>query len=318
MKRYQCVECLKIYTEHNRPQDFVCKDIDCQGGGLTGLIIPIEDEDEEPGVSPVPNGGHRTQTDIWRELGLCVLLMDASGSMDEPAFKDHPFQSKYQAGKLMSKREVITDNAAKAIFELYQMLKKDDAYICIIKFDHRQVELFTKSVSQILSEFASAPDLAKYLYDELAGMNGGTDINSALRVAHEKSQKFLAGSLPGLGSYTPLTHTQFSPALNMAIDVPNARVLMYTDGEQLPEYGAVASPFKNMQPDLLMGVYIGLLGEKGCTDLQKIVSKCPVHSADQFFVLDSPQKIATLRGLFRMASGTSGFCPACIGSIALR
>jgi hypothetical protein len=312
MKRYQCVEpgCGKIYTESDRPQDYVCKDPDCPGGGLTGLIVPIEEENEA--VFNNMNDG------TWRETGLCILLMDASGSMEDVAFKDHNFQSKYNEGKPMSKREVITDNAAKAIFELFQMLKKEDAYICAIKFDHRQAEMFTKSVADILNEFVSAPNLAKYLYDELAQMNGGTDINSALKMAYDKSQRFLSRSLAGLGNYTPLTHTQFSPGLNMAIDVPNVRVLIYTDGEQLAEYGQIVNPFSHMQPDLLMGAYIGLMGEKGCNDLRRVIGKCPVHSSEQFFVMDSPQKIATLRGLFRMASGTSGFCPACIGSVAQR
>lgn len=317
MKKFQCCECGHIYTEVTRPQDFVCKLEDCPGGGLTGLVIPVENDDIEVGGA---SGYQQGIDSAFREIGLCILLMDASGSMEEPAFKDYPFQSKYNAAKPLSKREVVTDNAAKAIFELFQMLKKEDAYICTIKFDHRQSELFTMSVQDLLSKYESTQMLAEYLYHELAQMNGGTDINSALKLAYDKTQAFLKGTLklPSVSRYLPLTHTQFSPNLNMTIDVPNVRVLIYTDGEQMPEYGSIVNPFKNMQPDILMGAYIGTNGEKGCNDLKKVIGKCPIHNAEQFFVLDSPQKIATLRGLFRMASGTSGFCPTCLGNVTQR
>ena len=314
MKQYTCVECSKMYNDTNLPQDYVCKDSQCPGGGLTGLIIEIQ------GQQPIQTGATyvmpTTNTNL-REAGLCILLMDSSGSMGESAYRDYSFPSKY-GGSTLTKREVITDIAAKAIFELQPMAKKDDAYLCAIKFDHRQSVMFTKTVSNILIEYGTPQNLAKFMYDELAEMNGGTDINSALRMAHSFVDKFVGGSLPGMGNYTPLTQSQYAPQLNRTIDVPNVRVLLYTDGEQLSEYGAIDNPFINAEPDLLMGAYIGQSGEKGCNDLKSVIGKCPIHGTEQFFVLDNPQKIATLRGLFRMASGTSGFCPTCIGNTTLR
>ena len=296
MKQYICVEGGEIYDENTVPSDYVCKDPNCPGGGLTGLIIEMD--------------GNVTQK--LREAGLCVLLMDASGSMADEAYKGYNFSSKYE-GKL-SKREAIADVAAAAIFQLQMMTKADDAYICAIKFDDKQAVMFTKTVSALIEEFKTPHNLAKYLYDELSAMNGGTDINSALKLAHSFIEKFLNSTVPGMGNYTPIYHTQYSTHLNKSVDVPNVRVLLYTDGEQLPDYGEIINPFKSMVPDLLMGAYIGQIGDRGCADLRSITSRCIIHGTEQFFVLDSPQKITTLRGLFRMASGTSGFCPNCIGS----
>lgn len=276
----------------------------------TGLIIEVQGPQQTSGSTY----NQSVSSLSVKEAGLCILLMDASGSMGEEAFMDYSFPSKYGNEKL-TKREMISDVAAKAIFDLKTMTLADDAYICAIKFDHRQAVMFTKTISGIISEFGTVENLSKYMYDELAAMNGGTDINSAFTMAQSFMQKFLDGTVPGLGNYTPLEHTQFVPRLNKSILVPNVRVLIYTDGQQLADYGALNSPFRNMEPDLLMGAYIGQQGEPGCNELKSVLGKCPVHNSDQFFVLDAPQKIAALKGLFRMASGTSGFCPTCITPI---
>jgi len=315
MKQYTCVECGEIYDDNNNvpPVTMVCQKPACPGGGLTGLIIPIEGE-----VNPnTSSSGQQQTSSASKEAGLCILLMDASGSMGDSAYQDYSFPSKYGGDKL-TKREVITDVAAKAIFELQPMSKKDSAYLCAIKFDHRQSVMFTDTVTNILNQHGTAQNLAKFLHDELAEYNGGTDINSALKMAHSFIEKFLNGTVPGLGNYVPIYHTQFAPKLNKSIDVPNVRVLIYTDGEQLNEYGSIINPFKNMEPDLLMGAYVGQESEKGSRDLKSIIGSCPIHGVQQFFALDNPQKIATLRGLFRMASGTSGFCPTCINTVSLR
>jgi hypothetical protein len=293
----------------------VCQKTACPGGGLTGLIIPIEGQVNTNSTGTTYQ--QPQQQTASKEAGLCILLMDASGSMGDSAYRDYSFPSKYGGDKL-TKREVITDVAAKAIFELEPMSKKDSAYLCAIKFDHRQAVMFTDTVTNILNQHGTAQNLAKYLHDELAEFNGGTDINSALKMAHSFVDKFLAGSITGMGNYIPIYHTQFAPKSNKSIDVPNVRVLIYTDGEQLSEYGPIINPFKNMEPDLLMGAYVGQESEKGCRDLKSVIGNCIIHGTPQFFVLDNPQKIATLRGLFRMASGTSGFCPTCINTVSLR
>jgi len=317
MKQFTCVECGEIYDDLKNvpPSSMVCQKTTCPGGGLTGLIIPIEGQINTNTSDSSNQSIYQDNTS--KEAGLCVLLMDASGSMGDPAYKDYSFPSKYGGDKL-TKREVITDVAAKAIFELQLMSKKDSAYICAIKFDNTQAVMFTDTVTNILNKHGNAQNLAKYLYDELALLNGGTDINSALKMAHSFVDKFLSGSVPGMGNYVPIFHTQFAPKLNKSIDVPNVRVLVYTDGEQLSEYGTIINPFKNSEPDLLMGAYVGQESDNGSKELKSIIGNCPIHGTPQFFVLDNPQKIATLRGLFRMASGTSGFCPTCINTVSLR
>jgi len=314
MKNFKCIECGKSYLESEVPANGICDDLNCSGQGLTGLIVP--DESKNVALQPtvgVIDGGQ------GKEVGLCVLLMDASGSMGEEPYSTS-FPSKYAAkiesaafaeGKL-TKREVVTDAAALAIFELKNLSKKENAYICAIKFDHNPVVMFTKTVAEIINDYRDPKVFAEYLYKELAALNGGTNINGALNLAYSFVKKFIDGTVPGMENCIANVQTQWVGT--KSIDIPNVRIMLYTDGEQLSHYGAIVNPFKanNDELDLLIGAYIGNPADSGCRQLEDVMSDCPIHHKKQFYVMDMPNKIATLRGLFRMASGTSGFCPYCI------
>jgi len=316
MKTFKCIECGKTYSETDVPANGICDDPNCPGQGLTGLIVPDESEQQQSTTSSaIPPSGQ------GKEVGLCVLLMDASGSMaEEPYSTSYP--SKYPAkpesqvytekeGKL-TKREVVTDAAALAIFGLKNLSKKENAYICAIKFDNDPSVMFTKTVADILNEYKEPKEFAKYLYKELSEKNGGTNINGALNLAYSFVKKFIDGNVPGMENCIANVQTQWIGT--KSIDIPNVRIMLYTDGEQLQYYGNIINPFKanNDELDLLIGAYIGNPSDNGCEQLEKIISDCPIHHQKQFYVMDAPDKIATLRGLFRMASGTSGFCPYCI------
>jgi hypothetical protein len=54
-------------------------------------------------------------------------------------------------------------------------------------------------------------------------------------------------------------------------------------------------------------MYIGDPADAGCKQLENVVSDCPIHNTKQFYVMDAPQKIATLRGLFRRHQEHLGF-----------
>jgi len=316
---HQCVNCEKIYQAHQVPKDLLCTESGCE---LIGLLVELApSKNSYSGGTPPPLPGqsvHKSDPNRnyphTREAGLCVLLMDASGSMFfEPAFPNTPFKSRYTS-QFLTRAEMITNVAAAAIFDLQNMVNPENSYVCPILFDHRRHVLFTKSIAEITQEFGTPDRLAKHIFDTMEReMSGGTDINSALQMAHSFVQKFIAGTVPGMGNYLPMK--QLVPMRGgMAKDVHNVRVLVYTDGEQLQEYGPIASPFRLMETDLLMGVYIGNPNDKGAQDLRNIISRCPIHGTEQFFSINAPNQMATLKGLFRSASGASGFCHDCIPS----
>jgi len=329
MKQYICVECESIYDDSNRPDDFVCKKNTCPGDGLTGLIIEMEEPAVSPLNTPPPIPGAAAPStataipssiSIEKEVGLCVLLMDASGSMFvDPAFKGQNFPSSF-GHEFLNKAEMVAKCAANAIFQLKDITLKShqEAYIMAIKFDHRQSVMFHKSISGIIEEYGDSARFAKYLYDELSQMQGGTNINGALDMAYSFISKFKEGNIPGLGLFEPMYDAVYLPNKGGDFEIPNIRAMVYTDGEHLSDYGPLSNPFKSHDPDLLLGAFIGDQSESGCSDLRSIVSECPIHSQDQFFIIDNPKSQATLRRLFRMASDASGFCPACIPPSKLR
>ncbi|MBU3012676.1 VWA domain-containing protein [Polaribacter vadi] len=313
MKYYYCVECPQtpelVYDDSTKPDNFICQRAECPGNGLTGLVIE----------APYPGGGG-TKVPIAQEVGLCVLLMDASGSMFfDPAFKGQRFPSTF-GNAFLNKAEMVSKCAANAIFQLkdISLKKHQEAYIMAIKFDHNQSLMFLKPIKELIQEFGEAVNFAKYLYEELEQMKGGTNINSALEMAYSFISKFKEGNIPGIGDFEPMYDSIHLPNKGGDYEIPNIRAMIYTDGEQLAEYGALQNPFMEHDPDLLLGAFIGDQSEVGCDQLRNIVSKCPIHNQDQFFIIDSPQSQSTLRRLFRMASDASGFCPSCIAPTQLR
>ncbi|SFQ52464.1 vWA domain-containing protein [Hymenobacter arizonensis] len=282
---YKCANCAKSYAQPTA--DYFCTDC-----GYDGLLI-----DDAVDTKLEENGGDR-------EIGLCILLMDASGSMDQPAFPGSP----------LTKLRLVANSAAQGIFDLQQMGKADDAYICAMLFDNTIKQIFFKSVKELLEEHNfEVKVFANYLYEELAQMGGTTDINGALQAANSFAKSFTTRSIPNMQGYTPLEHVVLTKAGQSRV-VPNVRVLLYTDGVQYIDGKSdpLVSPFKEWETDILMGAFFGDSSESGCNELRSILSKCPNHDFEQFFLLDQPSKVAHLRKLFRMASGASGFCPLCI------
>jgi len=293
---WYCIDCKTAYQV--RTESGFCNAPNCDGMG-SGVLkrAQIEESVKEPVIKSATS-------DPLKEVGICVLLMDASGSMDSPAFPNDPDYSD------VTRREIVARSAAAGIFQLSRMTKIDDAYVCAIRFDNTQHHMFTDTVANIIKDHGDAPKFADYLLSELEQMNGTTDINGALAKAKTLVDRFLDGSLKGLGNYLPFYHRgHYCNYVSKVLNIPNVRVLIYTDGEN--SFGPIDNPFRNDEPDILMGVYIGDPSDAGSKQLQQIVSKCPIHGKDQFFAVDTPEGMSTLRGIFRMASGTSGFCEVC-------
>ena len=201
MSQFNCIECGTVYTENNIPEDYVCKGNDCPGNGLTGLIIPIEAEAQP--TNGTSSSDSRRPIVATRECGLCVLLMDASGSMFyDPAFKGMHLPSQY-GDEFCTKAEIVSKAAAQAIFQLQSMVNNTNAYICAIRFDHSQALMFNDTIHNIINKHQSVDKLARYFYDELSKMKGGTDINAALKMAHTYVGKFTNSSIPGMGDLYP-------------------------------------------------------------------------------------------------------------------
>ncbi len=248
-----------------------------------------------------------------KEIGLCVLLMDASSSMSHQAFKGNP----------LTRMHLIASSAATGIFDLKRMHNNPNAYVAAFKFDDRVDRMFLKTVAELIDEFhGDARAFADDIYQHLFAMQQGTDINMALETAHTFVSRFLEKDLldfPGKND-TPMQQKIMLGDSVASKTIPNVRVLIYTDGVQCDAKGAgklFPNPFKNhplpgLNHDIVIGAFFGNRKDEGYEELKGLMSDCPIHGETQFFYFDSPEKLMNLKYLFRMASGASGFCPKCL------
>jgi hypothetical protein len=293
MARYVCSN-NPSHTFDQMTIDGFCPESECYG---IGFLV------EEQGAQQTP-GSSQSSIDLpGKEIGLCILLMDASGSMNTPAFSANP----------ATKAQLVAGSASGGIFDLGKLSNKEDAYIIGIMFDSGIHPVMCSSVEEILRVHSDTSKFAIFLKDKFT--YGGTDINGALNFAKQIYDDFvLHGDLSRYGgpkNVKPIKHSILTKQGEQKI-VPNIRVLLYTDGEDETTGYIKGNPFKDEETDILMCAFFGRGEEPGCLPLKNITSKCPIHDVDQFFLINEPNRIQTLRKLFRMASGASGFCPVCL------
>lgn len=287
---------------------------------LEGILLEREGTRVGPGPETIPvitvTSPEKTREEV--EVGLSVILMDASSSMADTAFEGSP----------LSRMRLISNSAASGIFDLARMKNNPNAYVAGFKFDDRVEMMFLDTVANLINRYKDITSFASYLYSELYKMQQGTDINKALQQAHMFVDNFLRKKLPGLPfeNYNPMLQRILKYNSVDSVSIPNVRVLIYTDGMQYDANGNrtlqknpfTEKPLEGLNHDIVIGAFFGKETDEGCTALKGLLSKCPIHDTPQFFLFDNPAQIGNLKYLFRMASGASGFCPKCLEKQLIR
>jgi hypothetical protein len=240
--------------------------------------------------------------------------MDASDSMN-----DQPFE-----GIGLTKKQLVAKTAANGIFDMKGNSRAADAFIIAYKFDHNVAPLIPlTSIKALTEKYKTKENLEKHILEELKQQNGATDINGALQAAYKNASDFATGKYQGLlgDDYKIQRDLVTDSSLGREIEVPNIRVFLYTDGLQYVngKSDPLVNPFLHStlfnNVDILMGGFWGKeegSDSEGCKELKSILSDCPEHGQKNFFLFDTPDKMGTLKDLFKMASGASGFCPKCL------
>jgi len=276
---------------------------DSKGGTVESSPVRIKVSGPGPGPGP----------DLLPEVALCIILMDASASMADPVFKGSP----------LTKMRLVSTTAASGIFDLERMINNPYAFVAAFKFDDRLELMFIDTIANIIYRYdRDVTKFANYIYNELDKFKQGTDINQALTHAHTFVDKFLKGQLPNfpLKKYRVMTQRVLKYGSAEAVSIANVRVLIYTDGMQYDVHkGRILNPnpftqypIQGVNHDIVIGAFFGKDDDEGCQELKGLLSRCPIHDEEQFFLFDRPAKIGNLKYLFRMASGASGFCPKCL------
>lgn len=279
--------------------------------GLHSISAKVHTMENKTATSPKVN---IVVTGVTKpEVGLSVIIMDASASMTDVVYEGSP----------VTKMKLVAVTAAAGIFDLERMQNNPYALVAAFKFDDRLRLMFMDTVANLISRFnKDVTAFANYIYDELFAMQQGTDINQALSHAHSFVDKFLKKQLNEIPvkNYRVMMQRILRYGSAEAVSIPNVRVLIYTDGMQFDSNGGkilhqnpfIQYPLEGLNHDIVIGAFFGQETDDGCQELKGLLSKCPIHDELQFFLFDNPAKIGNLTYLFRMASGASGFCPKCL------
>jgi len=262
--------------------------------------------------------------------GLCILLCDASGSMDSIAFP----------GSKSTRAQLVAENAALGLYDNLSVAKARYALVVVVAFGKtsaiikdRNGRPFIKSIEDIGKEFSTADQLSAFLCEAITTKaqttvdRNYTDITKALDLAKEIHDSALNGSLAKWEYSSPISiiHHSFANASGDFKSYPNVRILLYTDGIHSPvDQSPLKNPFQGLGISPLMTCFIGdadndpeEMIRKGANQVKALATGCPLHFIKPnlprpgYFLINKPERYASLRGLFRMASGESGFCPSC-------
>ena len=249
-------------------------------------------------------------TSIARSIGLGMCLIDCTGSTNWGVIEG---QTK------PSRRDVYARSMADSIMDLahgeYKLSQPENAYVAIGLFDTRAEIIIFDSIKNMGDRFDSA-SLRDFILEKGRAFNGRTDISSALQLIKQVGDAACAGDLSQWGGPKgfSLMHQNLPDPEGTRVEVvENFRGVLLTDGAHTE--GELIKPDFRMGADPLIGAYWGNPNTRGAKTLASILSNCPIHGTTQLFKMERPEHNLVLRGLFRMASGTGGYCPDCLKQI---
>jgi hypothetical protein len=284
--------------------------------------------------------------------GLGVLVCDASHSMDNLAFPEErrdltKLQLVVGAVQIaILAMHNLTDND-RAYIAIIAFGKRADL------INDRQGRPFIRSVKSLLEEFGGltakkkataerenwenfedhekeirireVSSLDDFLIEQLHSDSIGldrtqTNVNEALRLAFKIATSAISGSLRewGIEQRVALRLPAVrKPGQEASIEVPNVRVMIYSDGEHNVSPREITNPFTDLKPtSVLMSSFIGDEAanddaRKGADQMLAIANTCPTHGHKGYFLVNTLARRSMLREVFHMASGASGFCRQC-------
>ena len=200
MARYVCTNCKTEY-DAKTADGFCSNQPACEYGsgwlkeiaesGANAPAVTAEGETAPPALS------------FEREIGICILMMDGSLSMGEPAFPTTDFPG--------NKYQLIATNAAGGIWSLKNVTHSEDAYIALCLFAGKPDLIWVKSVQEIVKLFETRDKFADFIRTTLETKTPEprvTNINSAVNFAYEIYAAYLKGDLKAYGlaeNFKPLT-----------------------------------------------------------------------------------------------------------------
>ncbi|MCC9076216.1 hypothetical protein FKZ61_008840 [Litorilinea aerophila] len=297
--------------------------------GDGGVLVPKETIKKQPNISI---GGGTIQYE--GKDGIGILVFDLSGSMRERLDPN--------SGNPLSKIEAVSNAFGTTIATLLhggggsEALRTPDHYfLALIGFsDNAKILGIYQLASMKKGDYTSTWHFWKQqvlnFFDNFGDM---TNITRGLEVAKEIYEAALQGNIA--------THysAQFNDLNNGfeigsqrvhyggdVIEIPNIRVLIYSDGEHNTG-GAFSNPFINSSltssviseskrmVNGVISIYFGPPGTNGAKQMDEIAGVCPVHGEVGTIPISSIEHYKYLRDLIHLSSKASGFCIECTKTI---
>jgi DNA-directed RNA polymerase subunit RPC12/RpoP len=289
--KYICKDCDKEFQD--MPYDNVCPNC--------GSLVYIKEDVKILNTQINPK--------VAGENGLGIIVMDFSGSMEEPAFPNEP---EYTNTKL----NMVASALKSSIIEIKNMSKADKAYVALIGFTGNAKLLGVFKASEINENIQYWNNWFRDSMSDVCESYGySANIDNALKLAREIYDDALQGNLESYGIHNFAPMYQSIAIGSHIYEVANVRVFVYSDG--MFESG-FTNYFKNAS--LIPGktnvsgvtsAFLGNIDDDGYETMESIAGVCPIHGIKAVIHINQSKNYSYLRDLFHMTSSTSGFCVEC-------
>lgn len=308
---------------------FRCSHKDC---GYVVDVLPLDELCPQCWAEMVHTVDHspavQSQTSLLRQVGLCAVICDVSLTMLEAVPEMAPPGAR--RADIPRRVDLVAQNAARGIWDLCKSISKaDDAWLALIGFGEDAGLLrmpdekpFLVSAREIRDHFASYAELEQHITCEfqhhIDRWGKGTNISRGLEEAKRIYAALCSNDVSRLGGPKNVEMIEHDILAwdDSEKTIPNFRAFIFSDGDH--NRGQLVNPFAEADPSdtpwaLLMTAFVGSEAHPGAGQMQQLAGVCPMHGKRNFFLINNPNRYQQLRGLFRMASGASGFCPKCLG-----
>lgn len=277
---------------------------------------------DDPGSSTQPSAALR------RQVGLCAVICDVSLTMQERV--PEMALPGTRPADVPRRVDLVAQNASRGIWDLCKSISKaDDAWLALIGFGEDAGLLrmpdgkpFLVSARDIRDHFASSSELEQHIAEEFQYhidlWGKGTNISCGLEKARGIFDALRANDISQFGGPQSVEMIEHDILAwdDSEKTIPNFRAFIFSDGDH--NRGQLLNPFADGEASdvpwaLLMTAFVGSEAHLGAAQMQDISGVCPQHGKRNFFLINNPRRYQQLSGLFRMASGASGFCPRCLG-----
>lgn len=249
---------------------------------------------------------------------LQIFLVDCSSSM----FIEDVFSN-----VRMNRAKFLSSQVARSIFEMENLIKKEDPYFYVMLFDQGYIPFIDfLNLNEIFKEFKNVKDLETRLYDSMCKLGGKRDVGKALETANSCVNSFYSGDINRLGKYDIIQHYVFNPSSGDDIILPAIRIILLTglnndvndvnaDCNVRKYHESRLEMFYNMT-NFLSIIFIGNSQTSYFNRLIELVGNCIVHNKKNILLINQPHEVQSIHKFCRLRINSPNiFCEKCLDNL---